>query len=259
MIINKKYAGLIWAMIIWCLYFGAVFLTTKTAEGNILYIYNIIIKILFCTAAFIAVRKIYERKAAEIFSKKNSGKALLTGIGFTVFLIYYLIITISGLTSFKTISATQLTLTIVSYAVSVLFEEILFRVLILEGYHSSENKGWKVTLAFAAVNFTVYGAVHISGRNAAYSFLLSGTIGLSMSVIYMKTRNITIPLLLQSVYCMLSVIQNISEWGASEFLIRMLSIYYFIVSVMGVLSSIMLFKDDPDIQKMLDLKKENAE
>lgn len=258
MIRNKKYAGLIWAMIIWCLYYGAVFVTTKLIEGTALYISYIIIKIILCSAAFFTVKKIYGRKVSDILSTGNSGKALFYGIGFLLFLIYYITIILSGFASFKNISAGPLVLSLISYAAAVIFEEILFRVLILEGYHSSEDQGWKTCLLFTAVNFIVYGAVHISGGNLLYSFIVNGTIGLSMSVIYIRTRNIIVPALLQFIYCILSVVQNICEWNGTDLLLRLLSVYYFFISVIGVLSVFMLLKDDPDIHKMLDMKKEGA-
>lgn len=258
MIRNKKYAGLIWAMIIWCLFYGTIMLSNYIFEGTAVYISNIIIKILFCSASVLAVSKIYGRKPAEVFSSDRSLQALFSGIGYIIFLIYFIVLIISGVDSLKNNSYLNTIMTVFSFTASVLFEEILFRCLILEGYYSCENKGWKTAAVYSAVNFAVYGAVHISGGNAVYSFLLNGTIGLSVSVIYIKTRNIIIPILLQIIYCILAFVQNSCEWNGSDLLIRLLSVYYFFISVMGVLSAVMILKDDPDIHKMLNMKRDDT-
>ena len=97
---------------------------------------------------------------------------------------------ISGLTAglfFARILLQQLT--------TALYEELNYRFLILEGYFHGNKSVWS-RLLYAFVSFLVFGPAHVVTGWSTSAFFLSGAIGFTFAVIYLKSGNIVIPMLL---------------------------------------------------------------
>ena len=78
---------------------------------------------------------------------------------------------------------------------TALYEELNYRFLILEGYFHGNKSVWS-RLLYAFVSFLVFGAAHVVTGWSTSAFFLSGAIGFTFAVIYLKSGNIVIPMLL---------------------------------------------------------------
>lgn len=161
---------------------------------------------LFGVLAVALVKRIYHRSVSEIFSFHNSKKALRTAAGQFFFWIGLIVVHGVGC-DFKYFYAPNLTvplllLGIVLYALVVgFYEEILFRGLMLDGFFFCKNQGRINRLIYAVINAAFFGVIHFTDGDVIH-FLIAGVSGFVYATIYLKTRNLIIPMLLHAVYDM---------------------------------------------------------
>ena len=79
------------------------------------------------------------------------------------------------------------------------YEELNYRFLLLEGIkYSKNNIGTK--LLFVMISSVLFGLLHcLTGWNT-YTFLQTGAIGFAFAVIFVKSGNILIPMILHFIY-----------------------------------------------------------
>ena len=89
-VINQENIGILFAII-----FGSIFVIIslfllKYLSGVTWYIVSSILRLIFGIAIIIASKKFFKREIKDLFTLKESKKAILAGIGFIIYFIYIL-------------------------------------------------------------------------------------------------------------------------------------------------------------------------
>ena len=242
-LLDKRFCGIIWAVVL-----GAAFLMLSQIIGNFAhgvpwYLLSSMLRAAFGIIILILGTRLYGKLAKDILSFHNSRIAVLSGLGFLVFLLCYMAAVcigcrgISGLTAglfFARILLQQLT--------TALYEELNYRFLILEGYFHGSKSVWS-RLSYALVSFLVFGLAHVTTGWSPSAFLLSGAIGFAFAVIYLKSGNIVVPMLLHFVYDIPANMTSYIEWKDSASLASMNSMLEIVLAVMFLISLVTLVID----------------
>ena len=149
---------------------------------------------------------------------------------------------ISGLTAglfFARILLQQLTTT--------LYEELNYCFLILEGYFHGNKSVWS-RLLYAFVSFLVFGAAHVVTGWSTSAFFLSGAIGFTFAVIYLKSGNIVIPMLLHFIYGIPTNMTSYIEWKDASLLASMNSVLEIALAIMFLVSLVILIIDKSTVE-----------
>ena len=240
---EKRFGGIIWAVIL-----GAAFILLSRIIGNFVhgvpwYLLSSMLRAAFGVIILMLGTRLYGKTTKDILSLHNNKIALLSGLGFLIFLPCYLVTIcvgcreISGLTAglfFARILLQQLT--------TALYEELNYRFLVLEGYFHGNKSVWH-RLLYAFVSFLVFGAAHVATGWSTSAFLLSGAIGFAFAVIYLKSGNIVVPMLLHFVYDIPANMTSYIEWNNSTLLASMNSMLEIALAVMFLMSLVALVID----------------
>ena len=244
---NKKYAGILYAVFFACAFVLISLWGTRVFSGISWYVFSSFLRLTFGFVILYVAKRVYGNSIKSVLSFKGSKSALVAGIGFIVFLIYYIILWCSGIKFYKGITAGLLISRIILQQIATgFYEELNFRYLVLEGYFYGKptiiNK-----LIYGFISFLLFGAVHVIGGWNTFRFLQTGVIGFSFAVIYLKSRNIIIPMLLHFIYDVFANLVEYFEWNNSMPFVKMNSIYFIMLIIMFVISVIMLFVKDKHI------------
>ena len=169
-------------------------------------LYEIIHRVLYGVIAVVFVKKLYNRSVSDIFSLNNSKKALRMAAGLFIFWIGLIIVNGIGC-DFRYFRAPGLTVPLLLLEIVLLplavgfFEEILFRGFMLDGYFFCKKQSRKNRLIYAMINAVFFGVLHYTDGEMI-RVLLAGAIGFVFTTIYLKTRNLVIPMLLHTVHDM---------------------------------------------------------
>ena len=243
-VFNQKNIGIVFAII-----FGSIFVIIslfllKYLSGATWYMVSGILRLIFGIAIIITSKKFFKREIKDIFTLKESKKAIFAGIGFIVYFIYYIILIIIG---FKDISGLTFGLVISKIIFQQIatgfYEELNYRFLILEGYFFGKHN-FKNKLIYAFISFILFGILHIVTGWDTDRFLLTGIIGFSFAVIYIKSRNIVVPMLLHFIYDIFANLAEFIEWNNSVLFQNMNSLFKVIIAVMFIISLIILIKKE---------------
>ncbi len=244
---SKKYSGILWAVVIAGVFVMVSLLGMQFFQGTDWYIFSSALRIIFGFIILFVIRKIYKKTSREVLSPKKSSAALIAGSGFIVYFIFYLLVWSSGIKA-----VTEMTIgllfsrIILQQAATGFYEELNYRVLILEGYfYGNKNVSSKLVYAFAS--FLLFGSVHVVTGWSLYTFLQTGTIGFAFAVMYMKSGNILIPMILHFVYDIFANLTSYIEWNNSPLFVSLNSLFEIPLIIMFVLSILILLKKEkPD-------------
>ncbi|MGN0594678.1 MAG: type II CAAX prenyl endopeptidase Rce1 family protein [Hominimerdicola sp.] len=244
MLCNKKYSGILWAIVIASLFVTISFGVIKFLNGIPWFIFSSILRFVFGFIILFAVKKLYDKPIKEVLSIKGSKIALVAGSGFVVYFFYYLLVWFSGI---KSITGLTIGLLISRFFLQQIatgfYEELNYRVLILEGYfYGAQNI--KNKLIYGFVSFLLFGAVHVINGWSTYRFFQTGVIGFAFAVMYLKSRNILLPMLLHFLYDIFANLTDYIEWNNSTLFVNMNSIFDIMLIIMFVISLIMLLKKE---------------
>ena len=243
-VFNQKNIGIVFAII-----FGSIFVIIslfllKYLSGATWYMVSGILRLIFGIAIIITSKKFFKREIKDIFTLKESKKAIFAGIGFIVYFIYYIILIIIG---FKDISGLTFGLVISKILFQQIatgfYEELNYRLLILDGYFFGKHN-FKNKLIYAFISFILFGLLHTVTGWDTDRFLLTGIIGFSFAVIYIKSRNIVVPMLLHFIYDIFANLAEFIEWNNSVLFQNMNSLFKVIIAVMFIISLIILIKKE---------------
>ena len=240
---KKRFGGIRWAVVL-----GAAFLILSWIVGNFVsgvpwYLLSSMLRVAFGVIILMLGKRLYGKTAKDILSFHNSRIAILSGLGFLVFLLCYVAAVcvgcrgISGLTAglfFARILLQQLT--------TAFYEELNYRFLILDGYFHGSKSVWS-RLSYALISFLVFGVGHVVTGWSTSAFLLSGAIGFAFAVIYLKSGNIVVPMLLHFVYDIPANMTSYIEWKDSASLASMNSVLAIALVVMFLISLVTLIID----------------
>ena len=245
---EKRFGGIIWAVILGIAFFIISLLIGNSVSGIPWYLLSSILRAAFAIIILMLGTRLYGKTAKDILSLHNNKIALLSGLGFLIFLPCYLVTIcvgcreISGLTAglfFARILLQQLT--------TALYEELNYRFLVLEGYFHGNKSVWH-RLLYAFVSFLVFGAAHVATGWSTSAFLLSGAIGFAFAVIYLKSGNIVVPMLLHFVYDIPANMTSYLDWKDASLLASMNSVLEIALAIMFLVSLVILIIDKSTVE-----------
>lgn len=246
---NQKYSGFLWAAVFTVLFIAANKLARPFFDGSSWFWYSSIARIIFGILILLLVKKLYGRSPGDVINFKNSKIALIAGFGFLLYLIYYAtdislgVKAITGLTAGLIISRIFL-----QQLATGFYEELNYRLLTLEGYFFGK-KTIAAKLFFAFSSAVIFGYLHVLEQWNTHTFLLTGAIGFAYAVMYLKSRNILIPMILHFAYDILANLTNYFEWNGSAIFMRVDSAFNAVLVIMFAVSLVMLLiKDTGELQ-----------
>ncbi len=237
---NKKYSGYIWHFIFAVPFVGISLLFIEFTKGINWYLISTALRIVFGVAILFVSTKLFEKKTSEIVSFRNTKGALLAGTGFLVYFLYYIILVTSGFGRITGLTVGVFLSKILLQQISTgFYEELNYRFLLLEGMkYSKNNTGIRIVLVL--VSSILFGLLHcVTGWNT-YTFLQTGAIGFAFAVIFVKSGNILIPMILHFIYDVFAKTAVYIEWNHTAVFDGLSSVFEIMLAVMFVLSCIIL-------------------
>ena len=246
---NKKYSGFLLAIVITSVFVGISLLVMEVLRGTPWFLFSTVLRLIFGIIILLVVGKLYGRSVKDVLSFRGSKKALIAGTGFFVYFVYYLVVWCSGIQTITGLTTGLLISKVILQQIATgFYEELAYRTLILEGYfYGTQNI--KNKLMYSFISFLLFGAVHVVDGWSTYRFLQTGVIGFAFAVMYLKSRNIVLPMVLHLIYDVFANLTDYIEWNNSTLFVNMNSIFDIMLIIMFVISFIMLLvgtKNDKD-------------
>lgn len=239
---NKKaWIGIVYAVAIAAVFIAISLLVMEWLSGTPWYLFSSLLRLSFGVLALLLMCRIYERKVAEIFKPGQNKAALRAGAGFGIFFLYYLILYVVG---FGRIAGLSLGIVVSRIFLQQLttgfYEELVFRGLVLEGYFHQDRRTWQVRLLYAAISFLLFGAIHVVTGWDLWRFLSTGMIGFAFAVIYLRSRNLILPMILHFVYDIFANLAGYVEWKDTALFMNLNGCFEIMQIVMLAVSIVML-------------------
>ena len=247
---NKQYSGILWAIVVASLFVTISLWGRNFFSGTSWYFFSTALRFVLGFIILLIAKTLYNAPIKNVLSMKGSKMALIAGSGFLLFLLYYIILWCSGIKSIKGLTPGILISRIILQQIATgFYEELNYRFLILEGYfYGSQNI--KNKLMYGFISFLLFGAVHVVDGWSTSMFLLTGVIGFAFAVMYLKSRNIVIPMVLHFIYDVFANLVGYIEWNNSTLFANMNSISDISFIILFAASVIMLLKKEKKIKKM---------
>lgn len=229
-------------------FLGAGFLILSLIAGSFLngapwYLFSSLLRAVFGVGILIAANRLYGGTAKEILSFCKSKTAILSGISFLAYLLYYIITVCAGCERIIGVPENLLFAGIVLQQITTgFYEELNYRFMILEGYFYGAETVRNRRL-YAMISSFVFGLAHVATGWNATAFFLPGTIGFAFAVIYLKSRNLVVPMLLHFVYNIVANVTLYIEWNHSALFLSMNSGIEIALGMMGIISLVILMQN----------------
>lgn len=244
---NKKYSGFIWHILFAGVFIGLSLFFIEYTKGVTWYLISSALRIIFGIAILFASAKLFERKPEDILSVKNMKEALFAGIGFFLFFLYDIILVAVGFGKITGLTVgVLLTKILLQQATTGFYEELNYRFLLLEGLKYTKNKiGAK--LIYVMISTILFGLLHCVTGWDTYTFLQTGAIGFAFAVIFVKSGNIVVPMILHFLYDIIAKTAVYIEWNHNPAFDNLSSIFEIMLAIMAVVSAIILVasKNEP--------------
>lgn len=238
---DKRYGGYIWHLLFAGVFIGLSLLFIELTEGVTWYLISSGLRIIFGIAILIVSTRLFDRKASDILSFTNVKGALIAGCGFLLFFLYYFITIASGWGKVTGLTAGILVARIILQQASTgFYEEMNYRFLLLEGLkHTRNTIGMKVL--YVMTSTVLFGLLHCVTGWDTYRFLQTAAIGFAFAVIFVRSGNIVIPMILHFLYDIFANMTAYVEWNHNPFFDNISSAFEIMLAVTFVISVVMLF------------------
>lgn len=214
---NKRYSGLVWHLIFALAFIGLSLLFLQFTEGTVWFLISSVLRIVFGMGILFVAYRLFELSPREILANKNLKSALIAGTGFLLFFLYFLVEIASGFGKVTGLTAgIFVTRVFLQQITTGFYEELNYRFLLLEGLkHTKNTLGLK--LLFVFVSTVLFGLVHCVTSWDTYRFLTTAAIGFAFAVIFVRSGNIVLPMILHFIYDFLIHITAFMEWRHNPF------------------------------------------
>lgn len=243
---DKRYSGIIWSVVL-----SVVFFILSTAGRSFFlnevpwFLYSSILRLIFGFIVIFMMNKLFGRFMREVMSFQNWKNALFLGLGFIIYTMYYIVLIITGT---KAVIGLSLGLIVSRLFLQQLttgfFEELSTRALVIEGYFYQEHKSLRMKSIYAITSALIFGCIHILTGWDTYIFIFTAIVGFSFAVVYIKTHNIVIPMLLHFIYDVFANFIDYVEYSSSAIFHALNTAFYGMVGVMLLISVFMLVKPE---------------
>ena len=214
---NKRYSGFVWHMIFTLPFVGLSLLILQFTQGVTWFLISSVLRIVFGVGILIVSGRLFELVPTEIISNKNLRSALTAGLGFLLFFLYFIVQVVLGFGRLTGLTVgIFLTKVLLQQLTTGFYEELNYRFLLLEGLKFTANSTrYKLIYVFAST--VLFGIVHCIPSWDTYTFLTTGAIGFSFAVIYVKSGNIVLPMVLHFIYDFLIKMTAFVQWRPNPF------------------------------------------
>ena len=244
---NKKYGGFLWHFLFAGLFIGISFVGMHFLEGVVWNLFSALLRIIFGVAILIFSSKLFEKKSEKILEMKNTGTALIAGSGFLLYFVYYIVTVVSGFGKIAGLTVGYfISKAIIQQITTGFYEELNYRFLLLEGLKYTKNTvGFKLLYVFAST--VLFGLLHcVTGWNT-YTFLQTGAIGFAFAVMFVKSGNIVLPMILHFLYDVIAVTVPYIEWNHNLFFDNISYVFDYVLVIMFIVSlSLLITLKDGD-------------
>lgn len=241
---NKKTNGILLAIIFSATFIAISLVASNFFSGTSWFIFSSVLRLLFGIAILLLVWKIYGKSPKKLLTFTNTKFALFSGIGFMLYFVYYLIDYAVGFESVAGLSVgIVLSRILLQQITTGFYEELNYRVLILEGYNYGE-KTVRRKVIYALISFVIFALIHVISGWSTFRFMQTGAIGFALAVIYLNTGNIIIPMILHFIYDIFANLAEYVTWKNSEIFTNINSVFSIALFIMFVISFALLFKID---------------
>lgn len=237
---DKKISGFIWHIIFAGLFIGLSLFFVEHTKGVTWYLISSALRIIFGITILIVSGRLFERKPADILSFRKTKEALLAGTGFFLFFLYDLITVASGIGKITGLTAgILLSRIILQQATTGFYEELNYRFLLLEGLKYTKNKV-STKLVYVMISTILFGLLHcVTGWNT-FTFFQTGAIGFAFAVIFVRSENIVVPMILHFLYDIIANMAVYIEWDHNPVFDNMSSVFAIALAIMVVISAVLL-------------------
>lgn len=238
---NKKYCGVLWHFLFAGLFIGISLIGMQFLEGIAWNLFSSFLRAVFGIAILMLASKLFEKKLTELLKMQNTKTALIAGLGFLIYFVYYIIVVISGFGKIAGLTIGYfISKAIIQQITTGFYEELNYRLLLMEGLNYTRNTPLhKLLYVFGGT--ILFGLLHcVTGWNTS-TFLQTGAIGFAFAVMFVKSGNIILPMIFHFLYDVIAVTTPYIEWDHNPFFDNISYIFDDIVIVMFVVSLIMLF------------------
>lgn len=241
---NKKYIGVVYAVIIGVLFLLIALWGRNFFNGVVWYLFSSVQRLIFGVIATMIFCRLYNKNVRQIFNFHNWKSALIAGSGFLIYAIYYAATISLGIDNIVGLTIPLIVSQIFLQQITTgFYEEIVYRGFVLEGYFEQENKDWKQRLLYASLSFCLFGLIHIVDGDL-YTFFFTGILGFAFATIYIKSHNIFIPMIFHFVYDIFANMNSYIEYKSTIIFNSLNSIFDIIVAIMFIVSIIILVKEN---------------
>lgn len=265
---SKKFSG-----IVICIAFAIMFIvidlmispyasTTDEAFG---YIIKSVLRLIFFMVSLFTFMSFYHKEAiSDVIHLKGFGKGLLAGIAMFLY-IPFIIITyyIVGAPTFKEVTVSIIITYLILEQIAVaLWEEIVFRCFVCEGYYLEENKTAGKRIMYALIAGVIFGIAHAatagSVENAIIRFILTGVWGFAFAAVYLYSHNILAAMFLHFITDVVVNSTNlVKEWAPSNLMTILDQYVYFVVTgIIFIVALVFLIKGEKDASETAETEPE---
>ncbi len=238
---KRSWIGIVYAVAVAAVFIVISLVVMEWLSGTPWYLFSSLLRLSFGVLALMLMCRTYERKAAEIFMPRENQAALRAGAGFGIFFLYYLILYAVGFGRIAGLSPGIIVSRILLQQLTTgFYEELVFRGLVLEGYFHQDRKTWQVRLRYAAVSFLLFGAIHVVTEWDLWRFLSTGMIGFAFAAIYLRSRNLMLPMILHFVYDIFANLAGYVQWKDTALFMNLSGCFEIMQVVMLAISVVML-------------------
>lgn len=249
---DKRYAGILWSVLFNTLFVILSLIGLQFLDGVPWFLYSSVLRVIFGVIIIFAVSRIYGMSAREIIGFHNWKKALIAGTGFLVYFFYYIALFSIGTKNVVGLSAGLLISQVFFQQLATgFYEELSYRLLILEGFFYQTKGSALIKLSYAAVSFVLFGTLHVVTGWSLYRFVQTGIIGFAFAAIYLISHNILIPMFLHFAYDILANIAGYIEWNNSAAFNALNSVFEVMLGVMMIISIFLIIKMD-SVENMIN-------
>lgn len=147
----------------------------KFFEGAAWFVYSSILRVVFGCISIFLLNKLYGRSLKAIFTNYSPKAVFISGLGFVLYLIYFIIAILLGYLPVKILGLTValfLSRIILQQITTGFYEEALYRGLLLDGYYCT-NMGKNSKFIYAILGFVIFGLIHVTSGWDTYTFTLT--------------------------------------------------------------------------------------
>jgi len=247
-IFGKKYIGIWLAILFYILFSMVTSIYRYRVDGTVWFLVNSLQRLLFGLIELMLFMKCFQKKDwKEVLNFKGYKKGLLAGSGIILFIIYFVILYITGVSgivgltfplAFSQLFCQQIT--------TGFFEEITYRGFILEGYFYHEKQKVSTRLIYTLVSFLLFGSGHLmnctSWSDGVFRMVTTGIIGMSFTAIYLYSHNLLIAMILHFIFDIPANLIIYANWSNTVIKVFLDDIFYGMYIIIGITSLIFIIK-----------------